>query len=94
MLCYLRTSQPRIFGFPTVKNNMADAQTYEVVMTLPPLSIRVLKCCMTMQNVQFIIRLVTAADMALFSHRPAKIADNSWPSFPPQFALFYRRVSK
>jgi hypothetical protein len=33
------------------------------------------------QTVQFIIRLVLTADMALSSHRPTVVADNSHPTF-------------
>jgi hypothetical protein len=35
------------------------------------------------------MRLVPAADTALFSHRPTAVADNLLPAFPLQFDLPY-----
>jgi hypothetical protein len=37
---------------------------------------------MKLQDTQFIVRLVRAAHMVLFSYRPGAVADNSQPAFP------------
>jgi hypothetical protein len=41
------------------------------------------------QGGQVIVILDVATDMALFSQRPAVVADNSQPAFPLQFKLPY-----